>query len=173
LTLLQIDKLIGNVNFDKDLKSKFENMSKSDRVETVKITRLESERIRMRKVSDRGTQLALTLPYGSHLQDGDVVFLTEEKIIVIRRTVEDVLVISLHNDIPKDRILEVAIKIGHKIGNMHRPIKILGEQIFFPIQSDSELELFEKLFFSLRDNLDISKDNIIFEPDAGYNIHEH
>jgi urease accessory protein len=56
---------------------------------------------------------------------------------------------------------------------MHRPIKILGEQIFFPIQSDSELDLFEKLLFSLRDNLDISKNNIIFEPDAGYNIHEH
>jgi urease accessory protein len=148
-------------------------MSKNDRVETVNISRLESERIRMRKVSDRGTELALTLSPGSHLIDGDVIFLTDEKIIVVRRTVENVLVISLHKDIPKDRTLEVAIKIGHKIGNMHRPIKILGQQIFFPIQSDSELELFEKLFFSLRDNLDISNDNIIFEPDAGYNIHEH
>jgi urease accessory protein len=173
LTLLQIDKIIGNVNFDKNLRSKFENMSKYDRVETVNISRLESERIRMRKVSDRGTELALTLSPGSHLIDGDVIFLTDEKIIVVRRTVENVLVISLHKDIPKDRILEVAIKIGHKIGNMHRPIKILGEQIFFPIQSNSELELFEKFFFSFRNNLDISKDNIIFEPDAGYNIHEH
>ncbi len=173
MTLFQIDKIIGNINFDKNLRSKFEDMSKNDRVENVNISRLESERIRMRKVSDRGTELVLTLSPGSHLIDGDVVFLTDEKIIVVRRTVEEVLVISLHKDIPNDRILEVAIKIGHKIGNMHRPIKILGEQIFLPIQSNSELEVFEKVLFSFRNNLDISKDTIIFEPDEGYNIHEH
>lgn len=173
MTLFHVDKIIGNVNFDKDIRSKFEDMSKNDRVEIVNVTRLESERIRMRKVSDRGTELALTLPHGSHLIDGDIIFLTDEKIIVIKRTVEDVLVVSLHKDIPQDRILDVAIKLGHKIGNMHRPIKIIGEQIFFPIQSNSELELFEKLFSSLRDNLDISTDSIIFDPDEGYNIHEH
>lgn len=173
MTLIRIDKIIGNVNFDKDLASRFEDMSEKERVEIVNVTRLESERIRMRKVSDRGTELALTLPYGSHLIDGDVIFLTDEKIIVIKRASEDVLVVSFHKDMRQDLILDVAIKLGHKIGNMHRPIKIIGEQIFFPIQSNSELELFEKLFISLRDYLDISKDTIIFEPDEGYNIHEH
>jgi urease accessory protein len=171
--LIRVDKIIGNVNFDKDLASKFEDMSEKERVEIVNVTRLESERIRMRKVSDRGTELALTLPYGSHLIDGDVIFLTDEKIIVIKRASEDVLVVSFHKDMRQDLILDVAIKLGHKIGNMHRPIKIIGEQIFFPMQSNSELELFEKLFISLRDYLDISKDTIIFEPDEGYNIHEH
>lgn len=173
MTLIRVDKIIGNVNFDKNLASKFEDMSEEERVEIVNVTRLESERIRMRKVSDRGTELALTLPYGSHLIDGDVIFLTDEKIIVIKRASEDVLVVSFHKDMRQDLILDVAIKLGHKIGNMHRPIKIIGEQIFFPIQSNSELELFEKLFISLRDYLDISKDTIIFEPDEGYNIHEH
>ncbi len=173
MTLIRVDKIIGNVNFDKDLASKFEDMSEKERVEIVNVTRLESERIRMRKVSDRGTELALTLPYGSHLIDGDVIFLTDEKIIVIKRASEDVLVVSFHKDMRQDLILDVAIKLGHKIGNMHRPIKIIGEQIFFPMQSNSELELFEKLFISLRDYLDISKDTIIFEPDEGYNIHEH
>lgn len=173
MTLIRVDKIIGNVNFDKDLASKFEDMSEKEGVEIVNVTRLESERIRMRKVSDRGTELALTLPYGSHLMDGDVIFLTDEKIIVIKRASEDVLVVSFHKDMRQDLILDVAIKLGHKIGNMHRPIKIIGEQIFFPIQSNSELELFEKLFISLRDYLDISKDTIIFEPDEGYNIHEH
>ena len=171
--MIRVDKIIGNVNFDKDLASKFEDMSEKERVEIVNVTRLESERIRMRKVSDRGTELALTLPYGSHLIDGDVIFLTDEKIIVIKRASEDVLVVSFHKDMRQDLILDVAIKLGHKIGNMHRPIKIIGEQIFFPMQSNSELELFEKLFISLRDYLDISKDTIIFEPDEGYNIHEH
>ena len=173
MTLIRVDKIIGNVNFDKELASKFEDMSEKERVEIVNVTRIESERIRMRKVSDRGTELALTLPYGSHLIDGDVIFLTDEKIIVIKRASEDVLVVSFHKDLRQDLILDVAIKLGHKIGNMHRPIKIIGEQIFFPIQSNSELELFEKLFISLRDYLDIRKDTIIFEPDEGYNIHEH
>jgi len=173
LTLIRVDKIIGNVNFDKDLASKFEDMSEKERVEIVNVTRLESERIRMRKVSDRGTELALTLPYGSHLIDGDVIFLTDEKIIVIKRASEDVLVVSFHKDMRQDLILDVAIKLGHKIGNMHRPIRIEGKKIFFPIQAQSEIELFQKLLFYLKDHLDIKSDNIIFEPEPGYDVHEH
>jgi UreE urease accessory protein, N-terminal domain len=33
----------------------------------------------MRRVTDKGTQIALVMPRGSHLRDGDVVFLTSEK----------------------------------------------------------------------------------------------
>jgi urease accessory protein len=54
---------------------------------------------------------------------------------------------------------------------MHRPIKISNGKIYFPIQAESEIELFQKLFSNLGYNLDIKSDNIIFEPEPGYDVH--
>lgn len=82
-------------------------------------------------------------------------------------------IISLKGDISADQLFERVIKLGHTIGNMHRPIRVANGKIYFPIQSESEIELFQKLLFNLRDNLDIKSENIIFEPDPGYDIHGH
>ena len=55
-------------------------MTRSGNVEyIVVVTRIESQRLRMKRVTDKGTQIALVMPRGSHLRDGDVVFLTSEK----------------------------------------------------------------------------------------------
>ena len=41
---------------------------------------------------------------------------------------------------------DVMTLLGHIIGNRHRPISIQSEEILFPIQADSEKEVFTKLF---------------------------
>ena len=171
--MIHIDKIIGNIKFDQVLRSKHQEMSKSGNVETIIVARLESERTRMRKVSDKGTEIALTMPPGSCLSDGDVVLLTGEKMVVVQREPENVALVIVHDNIPQDHVLETAVRIGHTIGNLHRPLKIEGNRIFFPIQALSEIELFEKLFFNLKDHLDIKNDNMIFEPEQGYDVHEH
>ncbi|HEX2306003.1 MAG TPA: hypothetical protein VHH33_06915 [Nitrososphaeraceae archaeon] len=148
-------------------------MLKSDQAEKVEITRLESGRSRIRKVSDKGTDLALTLIPGTHINDGDVVLLTEGKMVIAKRVSENVAIISLKDNISADKLFETAIKLGHTIGNMHRPIKIANGKIYFPIQSQSEIELFQKLLFNLRDDIEIQSENIIFEAEPGYDIHGH
>jgi urease accessory protein len=148
-------------------------MLKNGAVENIEITRLESERSRIRKLSDKGTDLALTLTPGTHVGDGDVVLLTEERMIIAKRLSENVATISLRGNISADHLFETAIKIGHTIGNMHRPIKYDNGKIYFPIQAESEVELFQKLLFNLRDHIDIKSAKIIFEPEPGYNVHEH
>ena len=171
--MIHIDKIIGNINSDSHLKDRYQYMLKSDHVERIEITRLESERSRIRKVSDKGTDLVLTMIPGSHINDGDVLLLTEEKMVIAKRVSENVAIISLKENISADQLFETAIKIGHTIGNMHRPIKIANGKIYFPIQAQSEIELFKKLFSNLRDNLDIKSENIIFEPQPGYDVHGH
>lgn len=171
--MIHIDKIVGNIKFDQVLRSKHQEMSKSGKVETIIVARLESERTRMRKVSDKGTEIALTMPPGTCLSDGDVVILTGEKMVVVQREPENVALVTVHDNIPQDHMLETAVRIGHTIGNLHRPLKIEGNRIFFPIQALSEIELFEKLFFNLKDHLDIKNDNMIFEPEQGYDVHEH
>lgn len=171
--MIHIDKIIGNINSDSHLKDKYQDMLRRDHVERIEITRLESERSRIRKVSDKGTDLALIMIPGSHINDGDVLLLTEEKMVIAKRISENVAIISLKGDISADQLFERVIKLGHTIGNMHRPIRVANGKIYFPIQSESEIELFQKLLFNLRDNLDIKSENIIFEPDPGYDIHGH
>jgi urease accessory protein len=171
--MIHIDKIIGNINSDSHLKDKYQDMLRRDHVERIEITRLESERSRIRKVSDKGTDLALIMIPGSHINDGDVLLLTEEKMVIAKRISENVAIISLKGDISADQLFERVIKLGHTIGNMHRPIRVANGKIYFPIQSESEIELFRKLLFNLRDNLDIKSENIIFEPDPGYDIHGH
>lgn len=171
--MIHIDRIIGNINSDSDLHEKYQNMMKNNKVEKIQISRLEADRTRIRKLSDKGTDLALTLIPGSHIDDGDVVMLTEEKMVIAKRESENVVIVSLNSDISTKQILETAIKLGHIIGNMHRPIKVTNNKVYFPIQSDSEIELFKKLLYNLRDNINIKNENIIFEPETGYDIHGH
>lgn len=172
-TMILIDKIIGNINSDQLFKEKYHDMLKSDQVERIEMTRFECERVRVRKVSDKGTDIAIAMATGSRINDGDIVFLTGEKMIVVKRTSENVATISLKSDMSYDQLFETAIRLGHTIGNMHRPIKVGGIKISFPIQSQSEIELFQKLLYNLKDNIDIKNENMIFEPEIGYDVREH
>jgi urease accessory protein UreE len=53
---------------------------------TVTFGRMESERTRIRRASNKGTDLVLILSEGSRIRDGDVLFPTQEKMIVSTRT---------------------------------------------------------------------------------------
>jgi urease accessory protein len=173
MKMINANKILGNIRSNRELSSKYQEMSKVGNVEKISISRLESDRLRMRKVSDKGTVLALTLPPGSCLNHDDVVLLTGEKMVVVQREPENVALVTVRKNIPEDHILETAVKIGHTIGNLHRPLRVEGNKITFPIQASSEIQLFEKLLSPFKDHLDIKSDNMIFEPEQGYNVHEH
>jgi len=172
-TMIHVDKIIGNIDSDEQLREKYYDMLKSDQIEKIEMTRLECERARIRKVSDKGTDLAIAITPGSRIHDGDIVLLTDEKMIIVKRASENVATISLKGNISYEQLFETTIKLGHTIGNMHRPIKVTNIKVSFPIQSQSEIELFQKLLYNLRDNIDIKNENIIFEPETGYDILGH
>ena len=168
-----MDSVLGNINNDKKLKEKYDEMTSRKVCETIKISRLESQRVRMRKISDKGTDVALTLPPGTRLRHGDVIIITENKIVVVGIEPEDVIMIEIRDDIHEDDIVEVPVRVGHTIGNLHRPIKLEGNKIYFPIQADTELEMFKKLLEPINEHLDIKKTTMVFEPEDGTEIHEH
>jgi urease accessory protein len=171
--LITVDSVLGNINNDKKLKEKYDEMNARKACETIKISRLESQRVRMRKISDKGTDVALTLTPGTQLRHGDVIITTENKMIVVGIEPEDVIILEIRDNIHEDDIVEVPVRVGHTIGNLHRPIKLEGNKIFFPIQADTELEMFKKLFEPINEHLDIKKTTMVFEPEDGTEIHEH
>jgi len=171
--LIRADSVIGNTESDDSLREKHADMQARGLVETISVSRLESARVRMRKVSNNGTDVALTLPPGTSLRDGDVIALTEDKMIVVQREPESLVALELKEGSPVDELVELAVVVGHKIGNLHRPLMLKGRTVFFPIQADSELETFNRLFAPMRDHLIISKALRVFMPTEGIEEHEH
>ena len=160
-----MDSVIGNINREKKLKEKYDEMTARKVCETIKISRSESQRVRMRKLSDKGTDVALTLPPGTWLKNGDVIIITENKMVVVGVEPEDVIMIEIRDNMHEDDRVEVPVRVGDTIGNLHRPIKLEGNKIYFPIQANSELEMFKKLFEPINEHLDIKKTTMVFEPE--------
>src|ERR671926_57958 len=100
--LITINSVIGNIKKDTSLGQKYDEMCRRVACETVKISRLESERVRMRKTSDKGTDIALTLPQGMHLKHGDVVMLTENKMVIVEIEPENVAMLEIKGNLNGD-----------------------------------------------------------------------
>lgn len=171
--MITIDSILGNIYKDPSLKIKYEEMMSRTLTESVKISRMESQRVRMRKTSSTGTDIALIMPPGSKLRHGDVLSLTDKKMIVLELEPENVIVLDLKENLHKDDVVEIPARIGHAIGNLHRPLKIEGRKIYFPIQAESEVEMFRKIFAPLKEHLEIKSTRMVFEPDEGMDVHEH
>ena len=174
LKQITVDKVIGNINRNKKLREDFQMLCQKDSCEKIMISRLESQRVRMRKITDKGTDVGLVLPKGTVLKNGDVVYLTKDKIVIIEIEPEDVAVLSFKSEDSHDfDLFRLAVRIGHALGNLHRPIKVVGKTIYLPIQADTEIELLNKIFEPIHPHLDITKNKIIFEPEEGTHTHEH
>jgi urease accessory protein len=171
--LITASSVLGNVSSSRELKRKYDEMNAKKACETITVSRLESGRVRMRKTSDKGSDIALILPPGTKLRHGDVLVMTEDKMVVIGIQPEDVIGIEIKSNIHADDLIEVPVKVGHTIGNLHRPVKLDGNKIFFPIQADTELDMFIKLFKPMMEHLEIWKTKMVFEPEDGTEIHEH
>jgi len=172
--LITANSVIGNINKDGKLREEYQAFCQKDLCEKLMVSRLESQRVRMRKTTDKGTDIGLVLAYGTVLRNGDIVYLTKDKIIIVEIEAENVAVLSLKKDYSRDYDpFALAVRIGHALGNLHRPIKVIGETIYVPIQADTEIELLNKILEPMHHHLDITKGKIVFEPDEGMQTHEH
>jgi urease accessory protein len=171
--MININSVIGNMYHDSDLRKRYEEMSSKSLSEVIKINRTEAQRVRMRKTSSKGTDIAVTLTPGTKLRHGDVLLIANDKIITIELEPENVAVIEMKDNIHENDIVQLPVRVGHAIGNLHRPIKLEGRKIYFPIQADQEIDMFKKIFAPLLDHLEISQAKIVFEPEEGMDIHEH
>jgi urease accessory protein len=175
--MLTIDHIIGNIYNDDKLEITFKEFVSRQQNETFLITRIESQRQRMRKVSNKGTDIALNFNSGSHhLRHGDVLLLNDNQIVVVEIEPENVLQVEILKETLTDStesLIHIPVQIGHTIGNLHRPIKLDGSRIYFPIQAESEIEMFRKLFHPFHHHIEIQSKKIVFEPNETMNVHEH
>jgi urease accessory protein len=171
--MITINSIIGNMYHDENLRKQYEDMSSQSLSESIRINRMEAQRVRMRKRSSKGTDIALTMEPGTRLRHGDVLMVANDKMVIMELEPENLAVIQVKDNIHEHDAVEVPVTIGHAIGNLHRPIKLEGRKIYFPIQTDSEIEMFKKIFGRLLDHLEITQAKMVFEPEEGTDVHEH
>ncbi|MFB5614860.1 MAG: urease accessory protein UreE [Candidatus Nitrosomaritimum yanchengensis] len=161
--MLEVNAPIGNIFLDKG----FDEI-KSGNFEKLKISRMELEKRILRRKGDRGTDVGFNLDPGVKLRHGDVIDNGDTK-IVVEQLPEKVISIRLKTK----NMVDVMVLLGHIIGNRHRPISIQSEEIVFPIQADSEKEVFTKLFHNIINHIEMTVDERIFSPHSGADVHEH
>ena len=135
--------------------------------ERIKVSRHEMGRSRLRRKTDRGTDVGISLKEGHFLRHGDVLAGGGKRILV-EQAPEKIITVAM-DDAPA----ETAVLIGHRIGNMHRPVAVSGSTVSFPIQADSELETFRRIFADMEGYVTISQDEAVFVPHAGADVHGH
>ena len=161
--MLEVNSPIGNIFVDEG----FDEL-KNGNCEKLKISRMELERRILRRKTDRGTDVGLNLEQGVKLRHGDVIKNGDMK-IVVEQLPEKIITVRLKNK----KMADVMLLLGHIIGNRHRPISIKGDEISFPIQADSEKDVFTKLFQNIINHIEITIEEKIFFPHSGADIHEH
>ncbi len=161
--MLEVNSPIGNIFHDKEFKY-FKNMN----FEKIKISRIDLEKRILRRKTDLGTDVGWKLDPGVKLRDGDI-FKNKDKKIVLEQLPEKVISFKLKT---KNKP-ELMFLLGHIIGNRHRPVSIQGEEFLFPIQTESEKELFSKLFGDFITHIEMTIKEQVFYPNSGGDIHEH
>jgi len=161
--VLEVNSPIGNIFHDEE----FDDL-KSGNFEKLKISRMELEKRILRRKTDRGTDIGLNLEPGVKLRHGDVIKNGNMK-IVVEQLPEKIITVRLKDK----KMTDVMIMLGHIIGNRHRPISIKNDEISFPIQADSEKEVFTKLFQEIINHIEMTVDEQIFLPHSGADVHEH
>jgi len=165
--MLIVNTILGNMYKDDQLAKKIEDSKKQGKFRRLLLSRIEMEKTRLRKKTDDGFDIGFVLEPGTKLQHGDVISESDETIL-IEQLPEKILVVKF-----KENRKDLFLLVGHIIGNRHRPISIRNETISFPIHDDSEMELFERLFHEVINEIDLSIDEQCFIPHTSMDVHEH
>jgi urease accessory protein len=109
--LLYLTNLLGYAA-DLDFSERLHKLEHAGKVETIVLTRADAKRHRLRVTTDRGTDVAIALARDEALGDGAILYLDEDKAIVIRMKEEEWLTF-----VPCDA--SAALELGYTAGNLH------------------------------------------------------
>ena len=136
----------------------------------VRMTRSELEKSRIRKTTEGGEDIAVSLPAGGALHDGDVLDAGGGRRILVEQAPETVATAR-----PGGGGSAAAFLVGHIVGNRHRPISVSadGASISFPLQADSEADVFRSLFARVGGGVELRVSKEVFRPHGGADVHGH
>lgn len=171
LTVLVVKSVLGNIFRDGRLARKYQRLKVANMCESLDLSRSEMERPRLKRRTDKGTDMGILLEPGSKIENGDVLWDRKDRIIVANQRAEKVLSFSIREP-KRERVIELSALIGHAIGNRHRPIAISDDgKISFPVMAESEVQTFSKLIPDGR--IESRIEERIFRPSTMIAVDQH
>lgn len=136
--MILVEKILGNL---KD--PQWHERSHSGQVDYLALEQWEAPKSRLRKISEGGVELAISLPRSEHLHNGDVLYYDEQSRIVIaaRIALKEVMVIELEGleRLSPQEILLTCFELGHGLGNQHWPAVVKGSTVYVPLSVDQKV----------------------------------
>ncbi len=109
----------------------------SAQVDVLRLDQAEAQKSRLRKITEGGVEVAISLDRGMQLRDGDIVLWDEARgaAIVARVDLNEVLVIDLSGLLgrPPERSMTTCVELGHALGNQHWPAVVKGTRVYVPL----------------------------------------
>jgi urease accessory protein len=116
--LLVLSEIVGKAG-DPEISGRLRELGRSGKVEYIALSGDSGLRHRLRVVTDRGTECAVTLERSARLFDGAVLLLEPDRAIVTRLAERDWLALA-----PHDRA--AALELGYQAGNSHWTVRFDG-----------------------------------------------
>ena len=129
---MMLKEILGNVR-DIDISNKI--------IEKLELEWFELDKRLLRKVTDRGTEVGIVLDGVHRLEPGDVLYVDDEKIMVIELLPAQAIVLE------PGTMWEMA-QISYQLGNRHAPIFLDHDQVLVPFDP-TLVELFRKIDIQL------------------------
>lgn len=99
----------------------------------------EASRRRLRRTAADGTDVAIELGDGCYLAHGAVLADDGERLLVVRRPAEPVLVVGFDLTLPPSRLIEQALAVGHTFGNQHVPVDFADGEARIPLTTSEAI----------------------------------
>ena len=136
--MLVIETITGNLH-DTVWKTRLEHAT----LDWLALDQWEAQKSRLRKMSQNGIDLAISLPRGVLLRDGDVLVWDEARqaAIVARVNLKEVMVVELGalQTQASEVLIRTCVELGHALGNQHWPAVVKGNRVFIPLTVDKKV----------------------------------
>jgi urease accessory protein len=136
--MLVIETIIGNIH-DTAWKARLEQAT----LDWLVLDQWEAQKSRLRKSSQNGLDLAISLPRGILLRDGDILKWDEAQgtATIARVNLKDVMVVELSalQTQNSEVLVRTCVELGHALGNQHWPAVVKGNRVFIPLTVDKKV----------------------------------
>jgi len=140
--MLRLEHIVGLAT-EPEIAEALHDLGHHGAVEYLTLSEADTQRHRIRALTDRGTECAIALPRHQHLANGAVLVLEKDRAIVVRMLEPQWLTLQ-----PRDT--PAALELGYFAGNMHWKVAFDGPRLRIALQGPAETYL-ERLDHLLQD----------------------
>ena len=127
-TILRVNGIVGHAD-EPAISARLHTLRHANGIEYVVLEPADTARRRLRVATDRGTDCAIALAREAALEDGSVLYLNDERAVVVRLQALRWLTLE-----PRDT--EAALELGYHCGNLHWKVAFDGTVLRVAIEHE-------------------------------------